>query len=143
MLKIPPDITFVYQIGLFLVLWYVMKRLWIEPALRVLRERAARSEGGIEEARAMRQEAERLRREHAALLDQTRREAQREMQEMLRHAEAEQKRFIAEAREEAKRTLDGARNRIGEEVAAARRTLLDSAGELAQLVAARVLGRSA
>jgi F-type H+-transporting ATPase subunit b len=142
MLKIPPDITFLYQIGLFLILWFVMKRLWIEPALRVIRERSARSEGAIEQARAIQQAAERLRQEHAATLERTRSEAQREMQEILRQAEAEQKRLIAEAREEAQRTLEEARSRMAEEVAVARRTLLDSAGELAHMVARKVLGRS-
>jgi F0F1-type ATP synthase membrane subunit b/b' len=143
MLKIPPDITFVYQIGLFLILWFLMKRLWVDPALRVIRERASRSEGAVQEARAIQDEAGRLRAEHAAALAAARGEAQREMQEILRGAEAEQKRLIAEARAEAERTLDEARARMAEDVATARRALLDSAGELARMVAQKVLGRAA
>jgi F-type H+-transporting ATPase subunit b len=141
MLKIPPDYTFVVQIVIFVVLWIALKRLWFDPALRVIRERAARSEGTVAEARAIQAEAERLRARHAAALDEARVEAQREMQEVLRAAETEQKRYIAEAREEAHRTLAEMRTRVAEEVAIARRGLRDSAQDVARIVAEKVLGR--
>jgi F-type H+-transporting ATPase subunit b len=138
-----PDITFVLQIVFFVALWYALKRLWFDPAMRIIRERTRRSEGAVAEARAIQAEAEALRLEQQAALDRTRREAQRELEDMLRAAEAEQKRMIAEAREEAQRTLGDVRARLAEEIAGARRGLRDSAGELAQMVAQRVLGRSA
>src|SRR5438874_737131 len=69
------DYTFVVQIALFVALWVVLKRLWFDPALRVIRERTARSEGAVREARAIQTEAERLRAEHAAALDQAKGEA--------------------------------------------------------------------
>jgi F-type H+-transporting ATPase subunit b len=142
MLKIPPDETFLIEILIFVVLWVVLKRLWFDPALRIVRERAARSEGGVAEARAIQAEAERLRAEHAAALEQARTEAQREMQDILRTAEAEQKRLIAEARSEAQGTLGEVRTRIAEEVTAARRELRDQAEQIAREVARKVLGRA-
>jgi F-type H+-transporting ATPase subunit b len=142
MLKIPPDYTFLLEIVLFVVLWIVLKRLWFDPALRVIRERAARSEGAVAEARAVQVDAERLRAEHAAALDQARDEAHREMQDILRSAEAEQKRLLAEARNDAQRTLGEARSRIAEEVAEARRALRTDAESIAQDVVRKVLGRA-
>ena len=142
MLKIPPDETALIQIVLFVVLWLVLKRLWFDPALRLMRERAARSEGAVSEARAIQEEAERLRAEHAAALDQVRSEAQREMQEVVRGAEQEQKRLIAAAREEAERTLADARSRIAEEVARARHGLREQAEQVSREVARKVLGRA-
>src|SRR5436309_3479559 len=59
------DYTLVVQIALFVALWVVLKRLWFDPALRVIRERTARSEGAVREARAIQAEAERLRAEQA------------------------------------------------------------------------------
>jgi F-type H+-transporting ATPase subunit b len=141
MLKIPPDYTFVVQIALFVALWIVLKRFWFDPALRIVRERAARSEGAIAEARAIQAEAERLRAEHAGALDQVRAEAQREMQHIVRAAEAEQKRIIEEAREEAQRTITDVRARIAEDVAVARQGLRESAQDIAKIVAEKVLGR--
>ena len=142
MLKIPPDYTFLLEIVLFVALWLVLKRLWFDPALRVIRERAARSEGAIVEARAVQADADRLRSEHAAALDQARGEAQREMQEMIRTAEAEQKLLLDEARTDAQRTLGDARARIAEEVADARRTLRAEAEAIAREVVRKVLGRA-
>jgi F-type H+-transporting ATPase subunit b len=142
MLKIPPDYTFLVEIVLFVALWLVLKRLWFDPALRVIRERAARSEGAIEEARAVQADAERLRAEHTAALDHARDEAQREMQEIVRTAEKEQKRMLDEARNDAQRVLGDARSRIVEEVADARRMLRAEAEGIAQEVVRKVLGRA-
>src|SRR2546427_2111723 len=119
------DYTLVVQIALFVALWVVLKRLWFDPALRIIRERTARSEGAIAEARAIQAEAERLRAEHAAALEQARSEAESEMQEMLRQADAEQKRLLGEARDEAQRTLAEGRARIAQDVVAARQGLRD------------------
>ena len=141
MLKIPPDYTFVVQIALFLALWIVLKRFWFDPALRILRERASRSEGAVAEARAIQAEAERLRAEHAGALDEVRAEAQRDMQHIVREAEAEQKRIIEEAREEAQRAITDVRARIAEDVAVARQELRESAQDIARTVAEKVLGR--
>jgi F-type H+-transporting ATPase subunit b len=142
MLKIPPDYTFVVQILIFVVLWAVLRRLWFAPALRLLHERARRSEGAVSEARAIQAEAERLRAEHAAALDEARTEAQRQMQEIVRSAEAEQKRLVAEARDDAQRTLAEVRGRIADEVAQARQGLREQAGKIANEVARKVLGRA-
>jgi F-type H+-transporting ATPase subunit b len=137
-----PEPAFYIQIVLFVGLWWVLRRWWFEPALRVLRERATRSEGALAEARAVEAEAARLAREHAAALDRARHEAERDVQEILRAAEAEQKRTIAEATAEAERMLAEARGRIAEEVATARRELHGQVRVIARAVAEKVLGRA-
>ena len=131
------------QFALFIALWFVLKRLWFEPALKILHERQRRSEGAIAEARAIQAEVEELRQQQAAVLAEARAEAHREMQEMLRAAEREQKQLIDDARADAQRTVDEVRTKLAEDVATARRALRDSAGEIAKLVAAKVLGRTA
>ena len=142
MLKIPPDTNILVPIlVLFVVLWILLRRWWIEPALRVIKERSARSEGAVREAQAVQADAEKLRQQHAAALAETRAEAHREMQDILRSAEAEQKRLITQATEEAQRVLSDVRGRIGEEIAAARRALQADVNSIARDVAAKVLGR--
>jgi len=137
------DYTLLVQIPIFIVLWMLLKRFWFDPALRIIHERTKRSEGAIAEARAIQAEAERLRLEHAAAIDQARVEAQREVQEILRQAEIEQKRLIAEAREDAQRTIGEVRGRIATEMTTARQQLRDTAHEIARLVAEKILGRAA
>jgi F-type H+-transporting ATPase subunit b len=134
--------SLVVQAALFVALWLVLKRLWFDPAMRVIAERGTRSEGQIQEARALEAEIEKLRREHQAALQQARTEAQREVADIMRRAEAEQKQLIAQATDDAQRTLTEIRGRVAEEVADARRTLSADIGALAREVAGRVMGRA-
>jgi len=143
MLKIPPDYTFLVQIGLFVVFWLVMKRFWFGPALRIIKERAARSEGAIREAQAVQAEAERLGAEHAAALGAVKAEAHHDMQVIVRQAETEQQTILADARREAEQRLADARTRIAEEVAVARQGLRVQVEEIARDVMRKVLGRAA
>jgi len=136
------QLPFFVQVPLFLALWMILHRLWFGPALKVIHERAKRSEGAIAEARTVQAEAERLRAEHAAALAETRSEAQREVQEMLRQAEAEQRRLIDTATEDAHRHLSEARGQIAEEVATARRTLRSEVETIAREVARTIVGRA-
>jgi F-type H+-transporting ATPase subunit b len=143
MVEIPPDwTTFFTQIAVFLVLWLVLKRFWFEPAQRVLKERERRTEGAMQEARRMREEAEKLRAEHEAALEEARSEAQREVNEILRAAEAEHKRIIAQAAEDAQRTLTEVRARVADEVNIARSTLQNEVHAIAREVAQTVVGRT-
>jgi F-type H+-transporting ATPase subunit b len=129
------------QIALFLGLWMALKRLWFEPALRVIAAREARSHGAVAAAEVLRAEAERLRQQHAAAIAEAKAEAQREVQEILRQAEAEQRRVIGEATDAAQQTLADVRERVAEEIAAARRGLQADVRAIAREVATVVLGR--
>ena len=142
MLKIPPDATFLYQIALFFVVWMLLKRFWITPALRVLKERSARSAGAVEQAEKVQAEVARMRQEHATALEQTRAEARREVEDILRTAEQEQKRLVDEATTAAQATLAEARGRIAQEVSTARAELDAQVGTIARQVATAALGRT-
>jgi F-type H+-transporting ATPase subunit b len=130
------------QAVLFVALWLALKRFWFDPALRVIAERAKRSEGQVEEARKLEAEIERMRHEHQAALQHARTEAQREVADIMRRAEAEQKQLIAQANDEAQRTLADMRTRVAEDVAVARKTLSAHVGALAREVARTVMGRA-
>jgi F-type H+-transporting ATPase subunit b len=143
MLEIPPDFkTLLVQATIIVVLWVVLGRLWFGPAMRVIRERSARSEGALEKARAIQTEAEALRARHAAAIDEARAESQKETEEVMRAADAEQRKLLGEARDEAQRVLTDARGRIAEEVATARQELRKQADHIVKEVARTVLGRS-
>lgn len=129
------------QIALFLGLWMALKRLWFDPAMKVIAAREARSHGAVAAAEVLHAEAEVLRRQHAAAIDEAKAEAQREVQEMLRQAEAEQRRIVGEATEAAHRSLAEVHERVAGEVTAARQSLQADARAIAHEVAAAVLGR--
>jgi F0F1-type ATP synthase membrane subunit b/b' len=129
------------QIALFLGLWMALKRLWFDPALKVIAAREARSHGAVAAAEILHAEAEQLRRQHAAAIDDAKAEAQREVQEILRQAEAEQRRVIGEATGAAQRSLAEVQERVAQEVAAARQDLETNVRAIAREVATVVLGR--
>src|SRR5206468_4172483 len=100
------------EIGLFLALWLLLKRLWFDPALKVISAREQRSSGALSRAAALQDAAEQLRREHATAIEGAKTQAHAEVLTMIREAEAEQRRIIAEANEAAQRRLGEARARI-------------------------------
>ena len=130
------------QIALFLALWMVLKRFWFDPVLRVIAAREKRSHGSIADAKRLQDEAERLRREHTAAMDQARGDAQREVQELLRKADAAQRELIEQATAEAHRTATEMRGRVAAEVAAARKDLEAEAHTIARELAKTMLGRA-
>jgi F0F1-type ATP synthase membrane subunit b/b' len=130
------------QIALFLALWMVLKRVWFEPALKILAARERRTEGALAEAKVLRAETERLRVEHATALEQAKADARREVHEILRQAEAEQRRLIGDANEAAQQTLTEMRARIATEMATARRELQRDVDAIAREVASTVTGRA-
>ena len=129
------------QIALFLGLWMVLKRLWFDPALRLIKAREQRSHGAVKEAKKVEEEAQKLRVEHTAAIEQAKAEAQAEVQEMLRRAEAEQRTTIARAHEDAGRTMAEMRASVAQELAAARRDAQADVHVLAREVAKAVMGR--
>lgn len=130
------------QIALFVGLWVVLKRLWFEPALKVIAAREKRSHGAVLEAKRLQDDTERMRREYTAAIEQARAEAQKEVQEMLRQAEAEQRQIIARANEDARRTAGEVREVVARDVAEARQRLHDDVRAIAGEVARTVLGRA-
>lgn len=130
------------QIALFLGLWMALKWFWFDPALRVIAAREKRSHGAVAEAKAVQDEAERLRREHTAAIEQAKSEAQREVHDLLRQAETEQRRIVAEATEEAQRTAADTRAQVAAEIATARKGLGADVHAIAREVARAVLGRA-
>src|SRR5262249_32530474 len=142
MLKIPPDSTFLVQMLVFAVLFFVLRRWWFEPVLWVIEERQRRSEGAVAEARAMEAEVVRLRAEHEAALVETRARARQEFEDMLRRAETEQVRIVDEATAEAQRALAGGRGGLADEVAEARKGLEAQVQSISRDVARMILGRA-
>ncbi len=130
------------QIALFLGLWVVLTRLWFRPALAVLAAREARSHGSVAEAKKVQDEAERLRREHTAAIEQAKAEAQRDVQELLRQAELAQRELIARATEDAQQTAAAMRQQVAEDVTRARASLGTEIETITREVVRAVMGRT-
>ncbi len=142
-MHIPPNWgIFALLIVSFLAFWFIFKRLFFEPFLRVLAERegrlgklADRTEQLIREGKAAEAERERQ-------LAAVRHERLAEREAERRKAEEEAFRMIADAKAEARASLDRLRHDFESELSAARQELERSGQTLAVELAGRLLGRS-
>lgn len=142
MLQFPPDVTALYQLALFVALWFVLKRIVFDRFLENLADRSRRTDGMVAEAKRFREEAEAMREAHETFLAQARREAADAREEIRREAEREERKLLDDARDEAARVLAGLRERAQAETEAARRTLEQETQALSERIAQSLLGRA-
>ena len=111
MLTLPPDFTFVIQLGTFLVLFLVLSKLLFAPFVELLAEREARTTGDIASAAASRAEVQtllahvdaelaRARAGATAEVDAIRAKTREEAAELFRAAQNDASARLAELREE-------------------------------------------
>jgi F-type H+-transporting ATPase subunit b len=142
-LNLFPDWTLVAaNVVVFLLLVYPTTRLLLRPLVGVLEERARRTEGALEQARAFAAEASETRVEIQTRLRDAYAAAHSRRGEILAEAEEAQRRAMDRARDDAVRILESVRASVGEEFSIARGSLREQAGKLAEEIAGRVLGRS-
>jgi F-type H+-transporting ATPase subunit b len=139
---IPDAATVATNVALFLLLIYPVNRLLVQPLLKVLDERAARTSGALaqsqqlgDDARVARSDLE-TREKEARALAQTKRSA------ILGEGEVEERAVLEAAREEANQSIESVRRSIESELVEARQALQSDARALAREAATRLLGRA-
>jgi len=135
------DGTIFLQLGIFLVLMFVLGRFLWKPYLRVRTERVARVEGYREEAVRLEADAQqRLARADAALAE-ARRTGAGERAVARAEAHAREQTLLAEATAAAQRKLADARGRLIAAVQAERTKLESESSQVAGEMARKILGR--
>jgi F-type H+-transporting ATPase subunit b len=136
------DGTVFVQLGLFLVLTFVLTQLLWKPYLRVRHERVSRVDGYRRDAAKMETDAaDRLTRVEARLAE-ARRVGSSERSGARAESQATEQRLIAEAQGAAQKTLQAARERLDGTVAAERVRLEAGVRSLATQAATSILGRA-
>ena len=135
------DGTIFLQLGIFLVLMFVLGRFLWKPYLRVRTERVARVEGYREEAVQLEADAQqRLARADAALAE-ARRTGAGERAVARAEAHAREQTLLAEATAAAQRKLADARGRLIAVVQVERTKLESESSQVAAEAARKILGR--
>ncbi len=135
-------LTFAAQALNVLVVMVALYYLLFRPLGDAIARREQFVSESLDGARRARDEAERLKREMEATLEQARRRAQEELQRSLESAEQERARRLKQADEEARRMVEQARNEIRAEREQALAAIREEAASLAVMVASRLLQRS-
>jgi len=129
-------------IVLFVMVIAPTNRLILQPLLRVLDDREARTTGTRARAARLEEEAREVFERCEREIVKTREESERQRRSALEGVRAEAQQMTDAARVGAETTLEGARGELGQALESARRGLRGQSEELAREAAARVLGRS-
>ncbi len=135
------DYTILFQIIVFLSLWFVLNKLLFRPFLALIEERERRTEGVKSEAASLTNEGARLRAEYQEKIEQARDEGYRVKESLLQEARHERERILSRAREEAATMLEKAKEEIRREMQKERDLSAREAENIAQEMAQKVLGR--
>ncbi|MDO3378473.1 ATP synthase F0 subunit B [Geoalkalibacter halelectricus] len=134
--------TFFLQLANFLILIYLLNVLLFRPLTRVMDERKQATTGGHQRARDLEEQIQAKMAAYREQLQAAKAEAATERAALRLAAGEEEARILGAAHQKAADQLKAIRNQVDQEAAAARQSLRDSAGQLAQQVASKVLGRS-
>jgi len=141
MLTFPPDISFVFQIVLFIVLWVGLKRLLFDPVLHVLETRDARTSGLNREATAMKASAEQSAAEYERRMAAARLQISAQAEAQRAAAHTEERQLTAAARQEASSRLMQLRETLAGEAEAARGAIAAEARDLSVRMFERAVGK--
>ncbi len=142
-LNLIPEVGIVAtNVALFLLLIYPVNRLLVQPLLRVLDERAARTSGALAQSQKLVDDSRAARTELEAGLADARARAQVRRNAILGDGETEERALLDAARAEATRAIESVRRSVEAELGEARTALQNDARTLAREAATRILGRA-
>jgi F-type H+-transporting ATPase subunit b len=130
-------------IFLLLLLHFYLKAMLFGPLERVLKQRDELTKGARKTAADSLAAAERKTLEYETKMREARAEVYREQEELRRKWLADQSAQVDEARERTAQVVRKAKEQIAAEAAAARQSLTETAGALAEEIATAVLARKA
>ena len=134
------DGTFVIQLGVFLVFFALFSALVVKPLIRTYRLRYERMQGAREAADAFTARAAAASSTYETKIDEVRKSAVHIRNDLKSAAEEKSRAQLEGVERESARVLESGRAVIADDAQAARTDVEAQVEELAQLVAARVLG---
>jgi F-type H+-transporting ATPase subunit b len=136
------DISILYQVILFVLLWLILSKVLFRPYLRLLEEREHKTTGAQHDSSDLEHEGARLRAEYEEKIKAAQSAAYGEKERSVQAARVEREKVLSQARDEATQVLERARQEIAQALAAERRLAAAEATSIAAAIASKVLGRN-
>ena len=121
------------------VLYLLLRRLLYKPVSKILNDRQAKIQANIEEAKNLRQEAEAIRLDYETRIDHAKKESQEIIESGRKRGDEIKNSILEEARQEAKAIVERARKDIALEKEKAYEDIKKSTGEMAILIASKIM----
>ncbi|MDH3443463.1 MAG: ATP synthase F0 subunit B [Deltaproteobacteria bacterium] len=135
------DISILYQMVLFLVLWLILKKIFFRPYLELLEEREQKTSGARHDSEDLEQEGARLKSEYEERIARARGAGTAAKEAIVQEARKEREGLLQQARAEAARVLDSARRDVQVQLERERELAATEVAGLAQDMVGKVLGR--
>ncbi len=142
MVSIALDNTFFLQIGLFVILVFLLNAFLYKPVLGIIEERRKKISGLEEEAETTEQEVERKLSNYRARIERAKADGNLKRSIIKKEGLDRESELLAAANAEAQRSLQSAKEKIAGERDAALEALRGMSREMGQSIAERALGRS-
>jgi F-type H+-transporting ATPase subunit b len=135
------DISILYQIVIFLVLWLILSKVLFRPYLDLLEERERKTTGTRHDTGQLEHEGARLKAEYEEEITQARRAGITAKDAIIQEGRQERERLLQQAREEAARTLESVRRDVHSQLERERELAAAEVAGVAQDMVSKVLGR--
>ena len=135
------DISIVYQIILFLVLWLILKKILFQPYLRLLEERERSTTGAEHDSAELEHEAARLRAQYQDKIAQAQAAGYTAKESIVQDGRRQHEGILRQAREEATNALEAVRREIAMALEREMQVANAEAAAVADEMISKVLGR--
>jgi F-type H+-transporting ATPase subunit b len=134
------DYTVVFQMGIFVLLMFLLEPLLFRPVLRIFALREERTEGVVAHARDLEERAGELLTRYEKELERVHRAAASERERIRQETTALEAKILREAREATTKILEDGRRRIESEVTRIRFDLGRESEQIAGSIVKKALG---
>ena len=135
------DASTLIQIGLFIVLFLVLKPVLFDPMLKLFEEREKRIDGAKLQARKIDEKSASALTKYETEMGKARASANQERDKLRAEGVKTENEILDKVRKATAETLEQGKRQAREEAARVRTALQTETGEMAKQLAARVLGR--
>ena len=108
------DISVLYQIVLFVILWLILNKIFFQPYLHLLEERERRTTGAEHDSADLEHEGTRLRAQYEEKITQAQNAAYTAKDAIVNEGRQQREKILREAREQASGKLDQVRREVAE-----------------------------
>lgn len=136
------DYTIIYQMVNFILLVFILNILLYKPILGIIDRRNAKLSGSEEEIKSLNQSVLDRMADYDETIKQAKLDAMTQKNELLKQGSEEAKNIIDAVKAELPHFLSQYQGRMDEEIAEARRILIDNSRKISLEIAEKVLGRS-
>jgi len=136
------DISIVYQIIIFLILWLILNKLLFQPYLQLLAERERKTTGAQHDSSDLEHEGARLKAQYEERLARAQAAGYAAKDAIVQEGRQQREKILTHAREEAASTLHQVRREVATAMEQERRLAAAEAATVAGEMVTKVLGRT-